>query len=96
MIRGEKLFKDAENTINGERQTQYGDPEESFDFIAVRWSQRLKARYGVEFALDRRDVAFMMADFKMAREVYQGKRDNLVDATGYLGILDDMLKLEGE
>ena len=32
----------------------------------------------------------MMADFKMARECNQHKPDNIVDATGYLGINYDM------
>ena len=32
----------------------------------------------------------MMADFKMARECNQHKPDNIVDATGYLGINFDL------
>jgi len=88
--RGEKLFNEASKKINGERQTQYGSPENSFSFIAVRWNQYIRGRFNIEIELKDVDIAFMMADFKMARECYQGKRDNTIDAVGYLGIHDDM------
>jgi hypothetical protein len=68
--RGVRLFNDASKIINGERQTSYGDPEDSFDYIAVRWSQYLTARYADKdeyITLYPEDVAFMLADFKMAR-----------------------------
>jgi hypothetical protein len=91
--RGERLMEDAIQVINGDRQDQYGNPEDSFRDIAVRWEQYLKARgkllYGEHINAD--DVAFMMADLKMARECHQSKRDNRIDQVGYMGILDDMV-----
>jgi len=90
MKRGEALFNAASTIINGERQTSYGDPEDSFTWIAQRWTQLLKGRYGITFDLTAEDATFMMADFKMARECNQHKKDNLVDAAGYLGINYDM------
>jgi hypothetical protein len=90
MERGKKLFDAAGTVINGERQTSYGDPEDSFLWIAQRWNQYLKGRYGATFELTAADATFMMADFKMARECNQNKPDNLIDATGYLGINFDM------
>lgn len=90
MQRGKKLFDAASAIINGERQTSYGDPEDSFTWIAQRWTQYLKGRYGVSFDLLPEDATFMMADFKMARECNQHKRDNIEDAVGYMGINYDM------
>ena len=90
MERGKALFDAAGNIINGERQIQYGDPEDSFTWIAQRWNQYLKGRYGATFELNAEDTTFMMADFKMARECNQRKPDNVVDAVGYLGINYDM------
>ena len=90
MKRGEALFSEASLIINGERQTAYGDPEDSFKWIAQRWTQYLQGRYGIPFELTAADATFMMADFKMARECNQHKPDNIVDATGYLGINYDM------
>jgi len=88
--RGKKLFKAASNVINGARQDQYGNPEDSFGLVAVRWSQYLHRRHGMEAVLSASDIAFMMADFKMARECNSHKRDNAVDIVGYLGMQDDI------
>ena len=89
-LRGSRLTTDTLAIINGDRQDQYGNPEDSFDLVAVRWSQYLKARYGFTKDLINADVAFMMADLKMARECKAHKRDNMVDLTGYIALKDDM------
>lgn len=78
------ILKEASETINGGRQDQYGSPEDSFQLIADYWSLYLGSQILKE------DVAFMMVLLKMARQQNQHKRDNLVDAVGYLGILGDM------
>ena len=78
------ILKEAIDIINGERQSQYGDPEDSFKLIARFWEDYLSK------PLNEKDVAIMMTLFKLARESHQGKRDNLVDAAGYLGIAGDM------
>ena len=90
MKRGKKLFDVTSKVINGDRQTSYGNPEDSFYWIAQRWNQYLKGRYNANFNLTNEDTTFMMADFKMARECNQHKPDNIVDATGYLGINFDL------
>jgi len=88
--RGSKLFNKVSKVINGERQTSYGNPEDSFAWIAQRWNQYLQGRFGADFELTAEDATFMMADFKMARECNQHKADNIIDCTGYLGINFDM------
>ena len=98
--RGEILIK-AKEIINGERQDQYGKPEDSFTLIAAYWNIYLKAK--VESELKRRgikgdyiadinaeDAAMMMVLFKIAREANQNKQDNIIDAAGYLGIYSDL------
>ena len=95
MKRGEKLYTDASNTINGERQDMYGAPEDSFKGIGDLWSMYLQnRREGVGAWITQADVAFMMVQYKMAREMNQHKRDNLVDMVGYLGILDDIREVD--
>lgn len=91
MQRGQVLFEAAGKVINGERQTSYGDPEDSFAWIAERWNQYLKGRYNANFELKPEDATFMMMDFKMARECNQHKKDNIIDLTGYAGITYDMI-----
>jgi hypothetical protein len=75
--------------INGERQNQYGNPEDSFRLIAAFWSSYL----GI--AVSPRQAAEMMVLFKIARQkTGKGKRDNFVDMCGYAALAADMA--EGE
>ena len=83
------VLSDAIDVINGERQDQYGSPEDSFALIAEYWETYLQSN-NCDVSVDSKDVAMMMVLFKIARQANQHKRDNLVDAVGYLGILGDM------
>jgi len=104
--RGE-ILNDAIQIINNDRQDQYGDPEDSFDEIAEYWQVYLrnlilrKAKqieseindYIFQDWLSSEDVAMLMVLLKIAREQHKHKRDNIVDAAGYLGIVGDMHNL---
>lgn len=83
--------------INGERQDVYGNPEDSFSLIADYWSVYLDSLGFIkteEKSLSGSNVAIMMTLFKIAREANQHKRDNVRDASGYLGIYADMYDLD--
>ena len=87
------VLMDAHRVINGERQQQYGSPEDSHTVIAEMWSGYLQARQsaGHGAALAPSDVAHMMVLFKIARQLNgAGKRDNYVDAAGYIACAADM------
>lgn len=89
-----ETLKRADEIIHGERQDQYGDPEDSFDLIADYWNAYILKK--TEVCLDAADVAIMLALMKIARmsgQEWQG--DNAVDACGYLAILNDRIKPEG-
>ena len=79
------ILTEALEIINGERQDQYGNPEDSFEVIADLWNSILGPSY-----VTPRDVCLLMALFKLGREVHQKKRDNLIDAVGYLALAADM------
>lgn len=80
------ILEEADKTINGERQDQYGSPEDSFALIANYWSVYL------DTFITPRDVARMMTLFKIARMHGQKEsRDNWRDAIGYLAIDADRL-----
>lgn len=84
-----QLLVDAARTINGERQDQYGDAEDSFAIIARYWQNHLNAANRTEdIEVRARDVALMMVLFKAAREVIAPKRDNRLDMGGYAGLLE--------
>lgn len=85
--RGGVLLR-ALDVINGERQQQYGNPEDSFEDIAWAWNWWLDSDNAPITAAD---VAMMMALLKIAREKNgAGKTDNIVDACGYLGLYEDL------
>ena len=84
MERGTILDK-AKETINGARQDQYGNPEDSFSDIAKLWT----AYTGVEFSAH--DVAMMMALLKVARiKGGAGSEDSYIDLCGYTALAADM------
>ena len=78
------ILFEASDLINGQRQKDYGEPCQSFRRVAGMWSAYL----GKE--IDGHDVACMMALLKLAREANSHKRDNLIDASGYIGLAGDM------
>ena len=86
------VLLDAHKVINGERQDTYGSPEDSFTLIAHYWNTYItsKQKDNKPYTLTAKDISLMMALFKIAREANQAKRDNLVDAAGYIGIAADL------
>jgi len=88
-MRGE-ILNEAHKIINGERQDQYGNPEDCFSRIAELWSAYLQYYEASAVNLKPADVALMMVLFKIARWEHKGNRDSMVDAAGYLGIAGDM------
>lgn len=97
--RGKILLK-ALDIINGERQDQYGSPEDSFSLIADYWTTFLKSRdlipsKGSYHALkiSPKEVSEMMMLFKIARMSGQKPSlDNYLDLVGYAGIAADMIE----
>lgn len=69
---------EAINLVTGDRQAQYGHPSRNFQETADLWSVVL----GIPVTPEQ--VALCMVQVKIARELHNPKRDNLVDAIGYL------------
>ena len=79
--RGRAICEDALSIINGVRQDQYCNPEDTFKQIAALWEAYLEAKVTPPM------VADMMCLLKIAREKGgQGKRDNMVDLIGYAAL----------
>lgn len=77
MTRSEILEK-ANTCVNGDREQDYGSPENNFQRIANLW----KAYTGTE--LSAVDVAVMLALVKIARIASgHAKTDNWIDLAGY-------------
>lgn len=77
----------AEKCVCGQREQDYGTPEDNFDTIAGLWETYL-SRACVDEAggvhIDANDVAMMMALLKIARiAAGGGKADSWIDLAGY-------------
>lgn len=84
--RGQVLL-DALNVINGERQNQYGNPEDNFEAIATYWTIYLGGRS----CISGKDVAMMMTLLKVARiQTGTATWDSFLDACGYMALASDM------
>lgn len=71
-------YQEAEALVHGPRNADYGHPLDDFTKTALIWSAIL----GIEVTPE--EVALCMVGVKLSREVNKPKRDNLVDAHGYL------------
>lgn len=82
MTRSE-ILTSAETIVNGEREQQYGSPEDNFKTIAELWTAYLNADEKF-ITLSSKDVAAMMILLKVARiGSGQYKDDNWIDICGY-------------
>lgn len=89
VILRDKILDKAKEIICNDRQSQYGEPEDSFGMIADLWSSYLNVD------INPIDVALMMALLKIAR--HKGsvpKIDNFLDGTGYFAIAGELFTKE--
>ena len=76
----------AEKCVCGQRETDYGTPEDNFKTIAELWEAYLNkaCTRGVNVRVEAKDVAVMMALLKIARiAAGGGKADSWIDLAGY-------------
>ena len=83
-----EILDSAKKIVTGDREKQYGKPEDNFAVIARFWEVYLSERCtdgGAEVTLNPDDVAMLMALMKVAR-IMTGtfKGDSYIDACGYL------------
>ena len=72
------ILEKAMDCVSGQREQDYGTPENNFQLIADLW----KVYKGVDFT--GQDVAMMMALLKVARiKTGRGTDDSFVDLAGY-------------
>ena len=75
-----RVLSEAEKCVCGQREQDYGTPEDSFQKIGTFWTAYLN--YAVE--IDAEDVAAMMALLKIARISENPQHmDSWVDLAGY-------------
>lgn len=87
-----EALRQAASIISGERDTQYGAPEDNFKRISKIWSVII----GVE--LSEEDIAMMMVGLKLARYANKSgfQPDTWIDIAGYAGCGYEVGKLNSE
>lgn len=86
------LLLEAHAVITGERRQMYGSPANGLSSVAEQWTLYLHHKYGViGLEITPEDVCWMMADVKKIRQMHNPKRDNVLDAAGYIGLIEEVL-----
>ena len=81
------MLHEAADLVDGDRNSQYGDPIGDFQCTADFWTsylRRIKEQRGDDFSLMPHDVAAMMALLKLSRIGWSPEKyDHWVDLAGY-------------
>lgn len=92
----ENILEEALKITTTVRRKDYGNIDDNMSHIAILWTAYLKAKYKIDFELDKHDVPSFNILGKMGRTVTaevegrQPKRDNFVDVSGYSSIGAEM------
>jgi hypothetical protein len=89
------ILDEAQGIIWGDREKTYGEPDVNLKRIASMWnaylySKCLNAENKTKISAE--DVCWMMMMLKAARQMNTPKRDNLIDAAGYIGLIERIKK----
>lgn len=86
-----QILRRAEECVLGQRETDYGKPEDNFATIARLWSAYLKDKHYIM----PKDVAIMMCLLKVARIKAGGTDDSYVDLAGYAACAGELAGGDG-
>ena len=78
MMKASKLLSDASKLVNGDRQSSYGTPEDSFKKLSALWSAYL------DVEITPHDACVMMSLLKVSRLAYKPSEDSSIDGAAYL------------
>ena len=85
-ITREYILREAARIVCGDRNEQYGEPEDSFRAISEFWETYVRERCvskGATVCIQEADVAMMMVLLKVARTICGTKADTYIDIAGY-------------
>ena len=84
----ESILEEAKRCVCGQREQDYGSPENNFKLIASLWEPYIKQRCvseDADISIEPEDVAMLMALLKIARICSgTGTQDSFVDCCGYM------------
>tara|TARA_Y100000992_G_C21095735_1_gene410151 strand:+ start:221 stop:499 length:279 start_codon:yes stop_codon:yes gene_type:complete len=80
------ILIEAARLVDGDRQQDYGHPQDDFKRIATIWSTLLENKLNVDLTAS--EVGAMMIALKLSRTAFKNKRDNWIDIAGYAHCAD--------
>lgn len=93
-----EILEAAGKCVAGDRDEEYGEPEDSFDLIAQLWGPYIRAACvspGANVGIREQDVAILMGLLKIARAAVNDKPDNFVDLAGYAACAGEAAQKRG-
>lgn len=91
-----EILERARVCVCGEREQEYGSPEDNFAAIALLWDVYLRAAHpellpipGIS-TITPKDVGIMMALLKIARIATGSSEDSFVDLAGYAALAGEI------
>lgn len=87
-----EVLENALKIVTGDREKDYGKPEDNFKTIAEIWTAvlRRKGKLVMGQDINEHDVALCMVGVKLAREANEHKPDNCTDGAGYFACAADV------
>jgi hypothetical protein len=83
VVKQEDILEEALRITGGDRQNQYGPPDQDFRRVAGMLNALFADKLKEGQSFEPYNIAQMMILMKMSRQLHQRKRDNWVDAAGY-------------
>ena len=87
----QSILAEAEDIVNGNRQSDYGDAAYNFHRIA----NIVNSMYP-QLNINAQQCCAVLMAVKLIREGFRHKRDNLVDLCGYARIMNEIVESEKE
>ena len=83
---GKSVLQEAEELVNGDRHVSYGHCLDNFSRIAAHFNAQFSHKIKQDFTAE--DMEMVQVLVKISRQAHLPARDNIVDACGYLGLIE--------
>ena len=82
----ETVLETAQRLVSGDRRSSYGHPLDDYQTLSALWSAFLRNKLTEQITFE--EALMMMVLLKLNREHTKSKKDNRIDAAGYIQCLD--------
>lgn len=90
MDKEESILQEAQRLIHGARRSSYGHPLDDYSRTSALFNALFADKLKEPFTPE--DAMLVMVLVKLSRQRNMPHRDNLVDAAGYLGCIEEAQK----